>query len=219
VKVIVLDERGYEYAMLGLSLSYNQLPKDMPAVAMKLLPQGSSHVKFLESIIVWLDITAPRYWWIQADTYRAPQGDEEGLSIPSGISKQSESTMHTLMKRELTQEDFAYPLFPDNLVHLNYLIYLGNFERVVSSLPAGFLQRRIVTTNYKVLRHMIEQRRNHRLAEWQTFISEVSSQVKHPELLPTKGRLGYHDVGDFYSGDEDDDVTPRAGKAGLSPVG
>ena len=184
MKVIILNEAGYDEAMLGLSLSYGQLPEDMPAVATKLLPLGGSHVKFLESIIVWLDIDAPLYWWKQADTYRAPQGDPEHLSVPSGVSKQSESTMHTILKRPLELSDFTRPIPLQTLNRLNGLIEDKLFDQLNAELPNGFLQRRVVTTNYKVLRNMIEQRRNHRLAEWQTFISEVSSQVKHPELLP-----------------------------------
>jgi len=98
MKVKILDERGYDWALLGLSLSFEQDPADMPRVAQKLAFRGDGHNKFLESIVLWLDITAPRYWWQQFDTYRA------------GVSKQSASTMHTMTRRALTQEDFEHSI-------------------------------------------------------------------------------------------------------------
>jgi hypothetical protein len=157
--------------MLGLSLSYNQPVAKMPAVAARLLPRGGSHVKFLESIAVWLDITAPRYWWQQFDTYRI------------GITKQSESTMHTLLKRPLVQADLERPIPETVLDALNERIAAKRFDEVKALLPEGFLQRRIVCTNYKALRHIVGQRHDHRLAEWQTFIRAVLEQVEHPEYL------------------------------------
>ncbi len=97
MKIRVLNEAGYDEAMLGLSLSYNQPIENMPAVARELLSKGGSHIKFLESIAVWLDIMATRSWWQQEATYRV------------GISRQSESTEHTLLHRPVVQEDFQHP--------------------------------------------------------------------------------------------------------------
>ena len=171
MQVRVLEEAGHRWAMLGLSLSYNQPIEKMPAVAAKLLPKGDSHVKFLESIVVWLDVTAPRYWWQQFDTYRV------------GVTKQSESTMHTLLKRPLAQGDFERPI-PETTLHLlNDLIAKKRFDEVKTLLPEGFLQRRVVRANYKTLRHIVGQRHDHCLPEWQAFIQEVLAQVEHPAYL------------------------------------
>ena len=81
-----LEEAGYQSALFGLSLNKNQPLENMPDVAKKLCNKSGGHNKFLESIIIWLDVTAPRYWWQDADTYR--------LS-----TKQSQSTNHTILKR------------------------------------------------------------------------------------------------------------------------
>jgi len=171
MRIKVLDERGYESALLGLSLSYKQDPDKMPEVARRLALKEGGHNKFLESIVLWLDITAPRYWWQQFDTYRV------------GVTKQSESTMHTMTKRPLTQEDFEHPIPPETLTCLNQLIAEKDWKQVKWLLPEGFLQRRIVCLNYMALQRMIRQRTTHKLEEWRVFIDRVLEQVEHPELL------------------------------------
>lgn len=53
-------------------------------------------------IQVWVKISAPRYFWSEADTY----------SI--GVTKNSESTMHTLLNKELTEQNFEWPSFDNS---------------------------------------------------------------------------------------------------------
>jgi len=171
MNVRVLEEHGYEPAMLGLSLSYRQDPSRMPAVAERLCFLGSGHNKFLESIVLWLDVTAPRYFWQQLDTYRV------------GVTKQSESTMHTMVARALTQDDFEHPLPEAHLLHLNRLIDAEDWERVKHDLPESFKQRRVVSMNYMALQRIVQQRASHRLEEWKGFIAAVMNQVQHPEFL------------------------------------
>jgi len=171
MQVTVIKECGYTEAAIGLSLSWDKDPNDMPTVMRKLYNKDGGHNKFLEQISVWIDITAPRYWWSQFDTYRI------------GVSKQSGSTMHTLMKRLLTQGDFEDSINDGTLIRLNSLILSKEFHRVKNELPEGFLQRRIVKTDYKTLRNIIWQRKSHRLEQWQKFCDEVYNQVGHPEFL------------------------------------
>lgn len=168
MKVTVLREAGVDEALLGLSLSYNQQPDKMKAVADRLAHKGGGESKFLESIAVWIDITAPRYWWAQFSTYRI------------GTSCQSESTMHTLMSRHLTQDDFEYAV-PDVILNiLNGYIDRKIFNVLKGMLPEAFLQRRIVCTNYATLQRIINQRKNHRLVEWPFFCNEILTQVNNP---------------------------------------
>jgi len=174
MKVEVLKEAGFEEALLGISLSYDteyDILKQYK-VAKKLAPKDLAHNKFLESMQVWIDITAARYWWQQFDTYRV------------GTTKQSGSTMHTIMRRNLKQDDFEKPIYPSTLDNLNHLIRIKDFDQLKNELPEGFLQRRIVATNYKVLRNMILQRGTHKLKEWQFFLYTVRSQVEHKGFLP-----------------------------------
>ena len=171
MKIQIIEEHGYRSALLGLCLSYNQDPDRMPGVAKKLCFKGDGHNKYLESIVVWMDMDAPRYFWQQFDTYRV------------GTTKQSESTMHTVTARPLQQADFEHPLPEVYLQHLNELIAEKKWQSVKQDLPESFLQRRIVCLNYMTLQRMIRQRKTHRLAEWRTFIDEVLRQAAHPELL------------------------------------
>lgn len=172
MNVKILNEAGYNEALIGLSLSYNVTNlESMADIAQKLAGKDGGHNKFLESMVVWIDIDAPRYWWSQFDTYR------------TGTSKQSESTMHTILKRPLVQEDFESPIALAVLQYVNSLIMAKQFDEIKNMLPEGFLQRRIVCTNYKVLRCMYKQRFTHKLPQWQKFCNTVLENVKFPEFI------------------------------------
>jgi thymidylate synthase ThyX len=187
LKIKLLRESGYEEALLGLSLNKNQPIENMPKVLDRLSQYDSGHNKALEQIFLWLDITAPRYWWSEFDTYR------------TGVSKQSESTMYTITKRNLTKDDFENrDVIPAVLGELNTLIDEYNSESseynkdeiffsIKRKLPEGFLQRRVVSINYKSLRNIIIQRNKHRLPEWEKFINFIYESVTHKEFLPKKG--------------------------------
>ncbi len=174
MKIKIMKEEGHQQALIGLSLSYNVEDEDkIKMIAKNLSQKDGGHNKFLESIILWIDIDAPRYWWSQFDTYRI------------GITKQSESTMHSLMKKELNQDDFEDFLFEASIEIVNSLIRSKEFEAAKAHLPESFLQRRIVCTNYKVLRNIIQQRKTHKLKQWHFLINELYNQVKYPEFLPS----------------------------------
>jgi hypothetical protein len=171
MKVIKLNEYGYEYGLLGTSLSRNQPVENMMKVCENLALKNGGHNKFLEFIAVWLDITAPRYFYQQLATYRV------------GNSWLSESTMYTITKRLLIQEDFENPVNEKILFELNELIRVGNLEEVKNNLPEGFLQRRIMVTNYKALQNIYHQRKHHKLSEWRYFCNELLDQLDHPEFI------------------------------------
>ncbi len=184
MKTKIISEHGYEEAMLGLSLSYNTSVERAKEVAIRLAFKQGGHNKYLESIYLWLDVTAPRFWWQEADTYR--------LS-----TKQSESTMHTILKKELTLDDFEHPIIEETIADLNKLIEIYKnletdiaknvaFYTIKNNLPEGFLQRRIWVMNYKTLQNIIMQRKSHKLPQWQCFIKEILEQVEHPEFLEEK---------------------------------
>lgn len=174
----ILKEAGYEEAILGLSLSKNATIERTKEVVLKLSSKDGGHNKVLESIYIWLDVNAPRYWWQEADTYR--------LS-----TKQSSSTMHTIQKRFLTQDDFEEPISTPSLNQLNCFVKsyqksenIHDLVTLKNALPEGFLQRRIWVMNYKCLRNILLQRKSHRLPQWKMFCRFVKGNVKYPELLP-----------------------------------
>lgn len=197
---IEIDEYGYKYAMLGLSFSKEQPPEKMPEVAKRLRAQDGGHNKYLESIVVWADITAPHYWWKHFDTYRVgpvniPQYFPTWLKFLANlilaiswppvmpVTKQSGSVMYNILKRPLSQADFEDPIPGVTIARLNMLRDNKDFRGLVNELPGGYLQRRMVVLNYKVIRYIFGQRLGHKLPEWQFFEDEIMRQVSHPELL------------------------------------
>ena len=177
IHVKKLEEAGYQSALFGLSLNKNKKPEDMAKVLERLASMDGGHNKALEHIDIWLEVRAPRYWWQEADTYR--------LS-----TKNSESTMHTIDKRNLESSDFENGDINSATLHdlnwkLNKLrkkeITMSEFKR---HLPEGFMQTRMWKMSYKTLRNIIMQRRKHRLENWRDFIQQTLDQVDHPELLP-----------------------------------
>lgn len=135
----------------------------------KLTRAGASHRKHLRLIDAWLEIRAPRYWWAEFDTYRY------------GVDKVSESTMHRLLLDEITEEDFegigtvTFADFKDLADALKkdigFGIYSSNEALPVlkRNLPESYLQTRICKCSYEALHNMYQERKNHRLPEWQFF--------------------------------------------------
>lgn len=173
LSVSVIEEAGYRSALYGISLNKNQDEIKMPEVALKLSPHDYGHNKFLEQIMVWMVVNAPRYWWQEADTFR--------LS-----SKSSQSTMHTILKNVLTAENFeCQDIDCIDMEYLNNLLSMKALVTLKRKLPEGFMQKRMWMMSYKTLRNIIIQRRHHLLPHWKHFISTILTEVQHPELLPT----------------------------------
>ena len=153
------DDDIHEYALIG--------PKDMK-LAKALIAGGSEHRKFLRQIMVSVDITAPRYWWAEFDTYKV------------GTTANSTSTMHKLASTPITLECFEIDDFDVNITDPKELIEALERLRVaynetkdkrywkelVRWLPNGWLQTRTVTMNYENLLSMCHQREHHKLTEW-----------------------------------------------------
>ena len=165
MQVKVIGESGYDAAVLGFSLSYNSSLDRVKEILPNFAFGIPGEDKFLESIDLWIDVSAPRTWWQEADTYR--------LS-----TKQSGSTMHTLMKNKLSQEDFEVPVWEPYLEHLNEKISEYKLEKdpatkkrmkkeLKCALPEGYLQRRIWHMNYKTFKNIYNQRKSHDLDFWQ----------------------------------------------------
>ncbi len=184
MRVKVLNEAGFNEALYGISLNKNQPIEKMEAVSLKLYDKDGGHNKFLEMMMIWLEVDASRWWWSQADTYRV------------GVCKSSESTMHTLHKRLLTQEDFRSNI-PESLLQLvNQSIEQYNNKQIDINqlkdiLPEGFLQKRVWMLSYKTLINILKQRETDRTEEWQQFCKQIRQLVSHKQYLPQcKGIIG-----------------------------
>ena len=182
--ISLLNTAGFDEAFAALNLSYGRTPPEEEAIFQggfaacpsdiklleRLVKKGDSHAKVTRMIDVWLDITAPRYWWAEFDTYKV------------GTTAMSESTMHTLTKRELTSKDFEdgenLPLMCIGVV--NTYIEDKDLDGAKKCLPESFLQRRIVKTNYQTLRHMYFDRKHHKLSLWsRTFVDFIKTLPFH----------------------------------------
>lgn len=141
-------------------------PDDM-ILAKKLIKAGTEHRKFLRQIQVWADVTMPRYIWQELDTYKFG-------------TKNSCSTMHTIMKQEITRNDFyigeSHGIIIDSLVAsmdiLNILrdkyLQTKDYKYVIDMkriLPESFIQLRTWNTNYEELANIYHQRKHHKLKE------------------------------------------------------
>ena len=206
MRVRLMKEFGYEEALFGIGLSYGKVsgyatPEEaqqhdawsrLCELAPTLALYGAGgHDKFLRQIGVILDITAPLYWWKQMDTYKV------------GTVAQSESTMHTLLKNPITKDCFESGKVPD--FYINFLEDLrqdGDFVKLNAWLPQSWLQRRIWTGNYAVLKNIVSQRENHKLLEWKFFFDALLPALGHPELLPVKYPFSRDDTTAKASADE-----------------
>ena len=187
MKVKVLKVEGYTEALFGTGLSYgltsgkepicltdnSELTRRLIKICAKCASRGNGEDKFLRMIQIWADVTAPRFWWSEFDTYKV------------GTVSLSESTMHTLGKRPLAREDFEQGLPFELLDWLNtYMCADCAIESKKRFLPEGFLQRRIVNFSYAVFANMIRQRRNHRLPQWHYFLGNIYCSLPFQEFLP-----------------------------------
>lgn len=129
---------------------------------------GEGHDNFLKGIIVQMDVTAPLFWWKQAQRYH-------WFDFIS-----SQSTMHCLLKFDVSKQ--VVPETNSKVVEIiNELVKeYHSFEEkdprkkdlwreIVASLPSGFCLGATMTTNYQQLKTMYLQRRYHKLKEWHEF--------------------------------------------------
>ena len=186
-------------------------PNDLDLMT-RLRNSGTDHRKFMRMITVYVDITAPLYWWKEFDTYKV------------GTVANSCSTMHKIHEKEFTLEDFSCEhLFKEDDVGgmyysataeeeftsmdvLKVIIEALNTYRktyiavkadtvsdydhmskeywwqMIQLLPSSYNQKRTVMLNYEVLANIYKSRRNHKLDEWHTFCDWIE-ELPYSELI------------------------------------
>lgn len=138
------------------------------AIKLGTTKQGAGHDNFLKGILVQLDVTAPLYWWKQAQRYH-------WFDFIS-----SQSTMHCLLKFDIrTQcvdevDDRVIKVLEELVAEFNALPEFDESKKtkwrtLVATLPCGFCLGATMTTNYQQLKTMYYQRRTHKLEEWKIF--------------------------------------------------
>lgn len=175
------------YVKLGIGKNDLDLMK-------RLRNAGTDHRKFMRMITVYMDITAPLYWWKEFDTYKV------------GTVANSCSTMHKITAKEFTLEDFSHEHLISTLlleVLINELnVYRDIFNaydkqtatykeefsekdiwwQMIQLLPSSYNQKRTVMLNYEVLANIYKSRKNHKLDEWHDFCDWIKT-LPYSELI------------------------------------
>lgn len=131
-------------------------------------PQGHGDDKFLRQIYVGMDITAPRYWWQEFDTY-------------SYTTKNSQSTMHKGTKIDYSKctNKFVDEKLLARFEEINDEYIKNptteNLQRAKSNMPEGVMLTAGIVTNYAQLKTIYYQRRHHRLPEWHIFCDWIET--------------------------------------------
>lgn len=181
--VMVIDENAF---LLG--------EKDLDLMS-RLRNSGTDHRKFMRMITVYLDVTAPLYWWKEFDTYKV------------GTVANSCSTMHKIADKEFTLDDFSCEhlerrasltlkkVIDDLNYYREYYILFTKqnvvgfdtkakeiWWQMIQLLPSSYNQRRTIMLNYEVLTNIYKSRRNHKLDEWHTFCDWIE-ELPYSELI------------------------------------
>lgn len=222
IKIEKLETTGWEHAIRGMRNPMNSwnksdtfyycYPKDeIPhkigdndlKLMKKLVKAGTDHRKFMRMITVYVDITAPLYWWKEFDTYKV------------GAVCNSCSTMHKITEKPFEMNDFSFEhlekcleddgeICAEPLEDLEYLIDMLNLYRnfyietkdkkywwqIIQLLPCSYNQKRTIMLNYEVLSNIYKSRINHKLDEWKTFCKWIETLPYFKELVITNTFTG-----------------------------
>ena len=187
----------YKAVQYSDEYTYDIGPNDRDLMV-RLRNAGTDHRKFMRMIIVYLDITAPLYWWKEFDTYKV------------GTVANSCSTMHKIADKEFTFDDFSHEKLINSACmeireqHIRISpiqalattieclnsyrdLYLQTKDKkywwqMIQLLPSSYNQKRTVMLNYEVLANMYKSRCNHKLDEWHTFCDWID-RLPYSELI------------------------------------
>lgn len=130
-------------------------------------PIGTGHDNFLCGITVHMTVTASVKWWQQFQRYHF-------ADIVS-----SQSTMHKLP--EMLEKGTArfHPEVDERIIGIVKRMALegASLEKLAYSCPMGLEMTAAVTTNYRQLKTIYQQRKTHRLAEWRDFCHILAMEL------------------------------------------
>lgn len=153
---------------------------------------GNDHGKFMRMIHVQCDVTAPLYWWKEADQYKV------------GTTTDSCSSMHKIHAKEFTLDDFSHEHLDNDGIavldtikdYLNYNRDIFNYKpnekspnrkdywwHMIQMLPSSYNQKRTWDVNYAVLKNIYWARKDHKLDEWHTLTDWIETLPYAKELI------------------------------------
>lgn len=159
------------------------------SLAKRLVKAGTDHRKFMRMLPVYIDITAPLYWWKEYDTYKV------------GTVANSCSTMHKIHEKRFGREDFSIEHL-ENCIEEHWMMCMDNvitslniarekyletndkkhWWQMIQLLPSSYNQMRTVVLNYEVLANIYKSRKNHKLDEWHDFCWWIKT-LPYSELI------------------------------------
>ena len=185
-------DTGYSACTAG---HFDVGPRDYDLMT-RLRNAGTDHRKFMRMIIVYVDITAPLYWWKEFKTYRAGRkfGDGEPDIIDEGyleydIEMNSCSTMHKIAAKEFTLEDFSCE-------HLGVTVpaELNDGEEVFQNLWIESLKRTIEDLNIARGFYIREQNSDLKKKYWWQMIQLLPSSYNQKRTV----MLNYEVLANIY---------------------
>ena len=160
-------------------------PNDLD-LAMRLAKAGSDHRKYLRMVFVSVDVSAPLYWWKEYDTYKV------------ATVANSTSTMHKIHSKPFSMDDFSCDHMTDGTKKFMETV-VAELENIrlrfketkskddwydmIQLLPSSYNQMRTCTFNYETLINIYRARKNHKLAEWQTFCDWIETLPYAEQLI------------------------------------
>lgn len=146
-------------------------------VALGSSDKGEGHDQFLTGIRVAFDLTFSNKAWVEAERYRF-------LEFVS-----SQSTMHRITRLDIRKccNKYVWESTIKNLeeavAKYNALEDKGSEEakelylEILYNVPSGFELTARITTNYRALKTIYDQRKNHRLPEWREFCEYMKNEL------------------------------------------
>lgn len=177
---------GYSEHLQKFPYDYYMVGKNDLDLMKRLFQGGTEHRKFMRMIVVYMDISAPLYWWKEYDTYKV------------GTVANSCSTMHKIHAKRFAPEDFSHENLDEaGLDALNCCISNLNWYRdrfltdhnksdwynMIQILPSSYNQKRTVMINYEVAATIIRQRTGHKLDEWRTLVDVLKDLPYLTEIM------------------------------------
>lgn len=140
---------------------------------------GTGHDVMMQGIIVQFDLTFSNKAWVELQRYHF-------IDFVS-----SQSTMHCISKMDIKRmcNDYVSDVVIAEVERLKE-IYLNtkdseDYLRLLYNIPSGFELTARMTTNYRQLKTIYKQRRNHRLPDWK-ILCDFIEKLPYSELITGK---------------------------------
>ena len=177
VKVYGLEE-SVKASKYPMSVDVESCTDEITETVTKLATseKGSGHDNFLNGLIVQFDLTFSIKAWVEAQRYHF-------IDFVS-----SQSTMHRIALMDIEEQcnEFVHPstllITKELLANYKKKPTIENYLKLLYNVPVGLRYTARMTTNYRQLKTIYSQRKNHRLPEWREFCSWVET-LPHAEFI------------------------------------